>query len=359
LTSRHSLRARTKFTLSYAAFVLIAGLSILLVVWLFLLRYVPDRNIATQSGFVPNRSDLVDAFAPAATIAILFLIAFGLIGGWFLAGRMLAPLHRITAVARAIARGSFTERVTDSGPDDEFRELALAFNYMLDRIDDDIEQQRRFVANASHELRTPLAVIQTVADAALSDPSADASRALSRIQKTNARAIDLTEALLLLSRLELEVDVSDVVDLSLAAEEAEEALVSLGSARGVELRVTGDPAYARGSSALLTQVATNLIHNAIVHNLPEGGTVHVLTGVSGGWAQLIVENTGSVVPRDEVSHLTEPFLRSARHINASSHNGAGLGLAIVKRVVDVHRGTLRLSAPATGGLVAEVQLPLA
>lgn len=272
MSARHSLTARAKFTLSYAAFVLLAGLSILLVVGLFLLRYVPDRNIATQSGFVPNRSDLIDAFAPAATIAILFLITFGLVGGWFLAGRMLAPLHRITAVTRATARGSFTERVAKTGPDDEFGELATAFNQMLDRIEDDIAQQRRFAANASHELRTPLAVIQTVADAALSDPSADTSRALSHIQKTNARAIDLTEALLLLSRLERDVDLSEVVDLSLAAEEAEENLVHLASAHGVRIQLTTAVAHTRGSSTLLTQVATNLLHNAIVHNIPNGGT---------------------------------------------------------------------------------------
>ncbi|MGY1812476.1 HAMP domain-containing protein, partial [Blastococcus sp. SYSU D00820] len=164
---------RLRLTLSYAGFLLLAGTLLLGVVWLFLLRYVPDGVIVTGGSregtpglFVPNRSDLQRAFVPKAAAALAFLLGFGLAGGWLLAGRMLAPLTRITDATRLAAQGSLAHRIRLPGPRDEFRELADAFDGMLARLEAHVAEQRRFAANASHELRTPLAISQTLLEVA-------------------------------------------------------------------------------------------------------------------------------------------------------------------------------------------------
>jgi len=193
------LSVRLKLTLSYAAFLMLAGALLLAVVWVFLLRYVPD--VVFVSGMLgPNRSDLVSAFAPKAAAALVFLLVFGLVGGWILAGSMLAPLTRITHATRLAANGSLSHRIQLEGRNDEFRELADAFDAMLARLEAHVAEQQRFAANASHELRTPLAITQTLLDVARNDPNRDSGELIERLRFVNARAIELTEALLLLSR---------------------------------------------------------------------------------------------------------------------------------------------------------------
>ena len=131
---------------------------------------------------------------------LAFLLVFGLLGGWLLAGRMLAPLTRITDATRMAANGSLSHRIRLPGRRDEFRELADAFDAMLARLEAHVAEQQRFAANASHELRTPLAITQTLLDVARNDPNRDTGELVDRLHAVNARAIDLTEALLLLSR---------------------------------------------------------------------------------------------------------------------------------------------------------------
>src|SRR5699024_5666006 len=147
----------------------VAGVLLLAVVWLFLLRYVPDRALYSQEGFVPGRSDLERAFFPAASWALAFLLVLGLVGGWVVAGRMLAPLSRITTATRVAATGSLAHRIRLPGRRDEFRELADAFDAMLARLEAHVGEQRRFAANASHELRTPLATTQALLEVARRD----------------------------------------------------------------------------------------------------------------------------------------------------------------------------------------------
>ncbi|WP_420845459.1 sensor histidine kinase [Microbacterium sediminis] len=349
--------ARTKLALSYAAIVVVAGVILLAVVWLFLLRYVPDGPMRAPGPFIPNRSDLERAFWPRAAWALAFLVAFGLIGGWFLAGRMLAPLRQITQATRAAGEGSLSHRIRMTGRDDEFRELADAFDGMLDRIEAHVDEQRRFAANASHELRTPLAVTRSLLDVARRDPDADVATTLARLHETNERAIDLTEALLLLSRVERGGIEREPVDLSLAAEEAAETLLPLAEARGVAVEVTGEAAAAAGSAALLGQLVANLVHNAIVHNVPSGGRVRVLTAALGDEAVLTIENSGAHIAPAALPTLVEPFQRGSARTQTGGHDGAGLGLAIAARIVEAHGGQLHLSARAEGGLRVEVRLP--
>ncbi|MCS5497724.1 HAMP domain-containing histidine kinase [Cnuibacter physcomitrellae] len=350
------MSVRIRLTLSYAGFLLVAGTLLLAVVWVFLLRYVPSGDIATSGPFVPNRGDLVRAFLPPAAWALLFLLLLGLVGGWVLAGRMLAPLDRITTATRQAAQGALSHRIRLEGRQDEFRELADSFDSMLARLEAQVAEQQRFAANASHELRTPLATTQVLLDVARSDPDTDTRVLLERLAEINGRAIDLTQALLLLSRAEQVPFDREEVDLSLLAETAAESLLPLAERRGVAVEVSGNAALTSGSRALLLQLTTNLLHNAIVHNLPSGGTVSVTTASSPGWATLTLENSGEPLPPSEVGRYTEPFQRGADRAR-SDHDGVGLGLAIAARIVHAHGGTLELVPRAEGGLRATVALP--
>jgi two-component system, OmpR family, sensor histidine kinase VanS len=360
------LSVRLKLTLSYAGFLMLAGALLLAAAWLagqpgqsfdFLLRYVPGDVISTLGRLVPgNHSFLLRAFAPAAAIALAFLLVFGLVGGWLLAGRMLAPLTRITDATRTAATGSLAHRIRLPGRRDEFRELADAFDTMLARLEAHIAEQQRFAANASHELRTPLAITQTLLDVARNDPNRDTGELVDRLYAVNTRAIDLTEALLLLSRADQRSFSREHVDLSLIAEEAAEPLLPLAERRGLTIETSGDLTPTVGSHALLLQLSTNLVHNAIVHNLPEQGTVWVTTSVHPESAVLAVENTGEKLTPQFVSTLAEPFLRGTERIRAD-HAGVGLGLAIVKSITQAHDGTLTLTPRSAGGLRVTVRLP--
>jgi two-component system, OmpR family, sensor histidine kinase VanS len=355
------LSVRLKLTLSYAGFLMLAGVLMLAAVWVVVLRYIPDGVLSHMHPswwFLFDRSDPLHGFGSVAAIVLAFLLVFGLLGGWLLAGRMLAPLTRVTDATRIAANGSLSHRIQLEGRKDEFRELADAFDTMLARLEAHIAEQRRFAANASHELRTPLAVTQTLLEVARNDPSRENGELVDRLHTVNTRAIDLTEALLLLSRADQRSFTREHVDLSLIAEEATETLLPLAEERGVTIETSGDMTPTIGSHALLLQLSTNLVHNAIVHNLPDQGSVWVTTSVHPETVVLTVENTGGKLTPQLVSTLAEPFLRGTKRIR-TDHAGVGLGLAIVKSITQAHDGTLTLTPRAAGGLRVTVQLPAA
>jgi two-component system, OmpR family, sensor histidine kinase VanS len=354
MNRRPGLSARLKLTLSYAGFLLIAGAVLLLVIWVYLVRYAPEV-ISTPNGTLARSVRL--RLAPAMAMAGAFLLVFGLLGGWILAGRMLAPLTRITDAARMAANGSLSHRIRMAGPGDEFRELADVFDTMLEQLQSHVTEQQRFAANASHELRTPLAISQTLLDVAHNDPTRDQGELIQRLRTVNTRAIDLTEALLLLSRADRKSFTLQPVDLSLIAEEATETLLPLAEKRKITLNVTGQTTRTIGSEALILRMVTNLVQNAIVHNLPTGGTVTIHTESQHDASVLRVENTGDLLLPELVPTLTEPFQRGTERVRTDEHAGVGLGLAIVHSIVRAHDGTLDLTPRPTGGLRVTIRLP--
>ena len=350
------LSARLKLTLSYAGFLMLAGALLLVAGYFSLSRGVHPGVIF----LVRSHSDLLRDFAPTAAIVMTFLLVFGLLGGWLLAGRMLAPLTHITDATRIAANGSLSHRIQLPGRTDEFRELADAFDTMLARLEAHVAEQQRFAANASHELRTPLAITQTLLDVARNDLNGDTGELVDRLHAVNTRAIDLTEALLLLSRADQRSFTQEHVDLSLIAEEATETLLPLAEQRGLTIETSGEITPTTGSHALLLQLTTNLVQNAIVHNLPDAGSVWVTTSVHPKRAVLTVENTGEQLTPQLAATLAEPFQRGTKRIRADHAGvGVGLGLAIVKSITRAHDGTLTLAPRAAGGLRVTVQLPAA
>ena len=360
------MSVRLKLTLSYAGFLMLASALLLAAVWVFLLRYVPEvirveppTSAPLGPGiFVPDRADLLRAFAPKAALALGFLLVFGLVGGWILAGSMLAPLTRITNATRLAGNGSLSHRILLEGRSDEFRELADAFDTMLAQLEAQVAEQQRFAANASHELRTPLAITQTMLEVARKDPDVDTAELIERLRVVNTRAIDLTEALLLLSRTDQRSFTRERVDLSLVVDEAVETLFPLAEGRGITIEVLGEVTPTIGSHALLLQMTTNLLHNAIVHNLAEHGTVLVRTDLHPDDVELVVENSGEQVGPEVVGSLAEPFRRGTERIR-TDHAGVGLGLAIVESITRAHDGTLTITPRPDGGLRVAVRLPVA
>lgn len=364
------LSVRTKLALSYAGFLMFAGSLLITVVWFFLLRYVPVQALFVpeqaifvpgwetlgSSTFAPGRSDLWRAFAPKAAVALGFLLVLGLGGGWLLAGRMLAPMTQIRAATLTAMNGSLSHRIRLEGPKDEFRELADSFDAMLEQLEKHVEEQQRFAANASHELRTPLAISQTLLEVARNDPALDPVQLIDRLHAVNARAIDLTQALLLLSRADGNSFARETVDLSLLMDEATEILLPLAEKRRITIHASGEVTSTTGSRALLQQLTTNLLHNAIVHNLPEDGAVWVTTKSHPNSVELIIENSGEQLSSALISTLTEPFQRGTERIRTDSA-GVGLGLAIVKSITQAHEGTLTIAGRPDGGLRISAELP--
>ncbi len=284
------------------------------------------------------------------------LLAVGI--GWLIAGRVLAPLRRMSATARRVSESRLDERVAlEGGPNDELHELASTLDAMLDRLEGSVDAQRRFVANASHELRSPLTVIRTEADVTLSDPDATVAD-LRQMGHVVLEATDRTEALLdgllVLARSQRGVSREREVDLAVVTRRAAAPAAVEAVRQGVAVDVDAEPVRVRGDEPLLERLVANLTENAVRHN-ERGGYVHVRARQDGDEAVIDVVNGGARIPADAVPRLTEPFERLGR---AADGSGSGLGLSIVRAVAEAHGGRLRLGARPAGGLEAEVRLPL-
>ena len=361
------MSARLRLTLSYAGFLCVAGIGTVALL-VYVLRFVPEGNLTDDDGeHVPDRGDLVTALLPKLVVVLALLALIGLVGGWFLAGRMLRPLHTMHAVAQQVAAGSLEHRVRLRGSRDEFRELADTFDAMLDRLQASFDEHRRFAANASHELRTPYAVERAMLDVAIADPGGvDVDRLLRRLDQTNRRGTETVEALLSLAALDQgRSPVRTPVDLAELTAGVLADLTPLAEQAGLTVSAELGEGDLDGAEPLVRQLVTNLVLNGIRHNTGPGGRVQVTTGTTAdGRAELQVVNTGPVVSPALLAILTEPFVRGVGRTSAGGSGqpdpappGSGLGLAIVARVAAVHGAGLELDAPSAGGLCARVTFP--
>lgn len=368
---RRGVSARMKLTLSYAGAFGMAGALLVAAGWaVVLLRQFFGPLDQLLHAAIPwqVRQFLMEFIVPGSVIVIVLLTGFGFLIGWFVAGRMLAPLTRIGEAARLASQGSLSHRVALEGKGDEFRDLADVFDTMLERLEAHMAEQQRFAANASHELRTPLAIMRTQIEVAQADPDRDVDALLERLHQVNGQAIDLTEALLLMARADGQAFERARVDLSLLAEEAAETLLPLAERRGITIESKGDPAHVLGSPPLLQQLITNLLHNAVVHNLPVGGMIDLRVSTTSTTVVLRIASSGAPIAPELLATLTEPFQRGAGRTRRADtrpvdiagpveHRGLGLGLAIVQSIVRAHGATLHLNARPEGGLLVEVWFP--
>lgn len=354
---------RLRLTLSYAGFLLAAGAAALMGVYV-VLRYVPNYPLTfsnPRDAGVPiaSRQEILSAVVTWSAVILAALAVVGLVGGWWLAGRVLRPLTDLREAARTVANGRLDYRIRLRGPRDEFAEVADSFDHMLDRLSDAFAAQERFSANAAHELRTPLAVSRTILDVALAAPDGREDRqALERLSLTTDRAIELTEALLRLNDANQLTARHEAVDLAVVVEEALTDVGDEAAERGIAVEASVLPATVVGDPTLLRQLAVNLLQNGVRHNRPEGG-LWLRTYVDATSAWIEVESDGEPLAPAQVARFAEPYLRGAGRTAASEGpRGHGLGLALVERIVAVHRGRLTLEPRAAGGLRVVVTLPL-
>lgn len=297
-----------------------------------------------------------------ARLAVLFflvlaVLVFASVGvGWIMAGRVLRPVHAITAAARRLSQENLHERLRLIGPADELKELSDTFDEMLERLDRAFQGQRSFIANASHELRTPLAVIRTEIDVGLTPSASDGEiqRSAEVVRDAVSQSERLIDALLVLARSDGKVDHNEV-DLSMLVRRAQEQSAAKTAARGIHLKVDdAPPVLVAGDLALMQRLVRNLIDNAIEHNV-DGGWARVSVAESNGDAVLRVENGGEVIDPLDVGRLFGAFVRLRP--GTSGDHGVGLGLAIVKAIAEAHAGTAEAHARSDGGLVVTVRMP--
>jgi signal transduction histidine kinase len=306
-------------------------------------------------------ADTLETLLRYSAVAVLLLLLLAAFIGWLMAGRVLHPLQEITATARRASERNLHERISLQGPQDELKQLADTFDEMLERLDQSFAGQRRFVANASHELRTPLAVSRTVLEVALGDP--DASGDLRQVGRTllatNERSERLIDGLLALAKGDSEPALRVPVDLADVAVQTLDQVAAEAAEREVTVRSNLGPAPTTGDGVLLERLVLNLLQNGVRHNAP-GGWVEVTTGTApGGDAEVVVANSGPVVPRYEVDTLFEPFRRLSA-VRTRSDRGVGLGLSIVRAVARAHGGVVRAEPRESndgGGLVVRVSMP--
>jgi signal transduction histidine kinase len=305
-----------------------------------------------QAGASAQRSTTLTHLLIYSLLSLAGLTVLAAVAGWILAGRILRPVRRLTAAARAASEQNLSQRIALQGPRDELRELADTFDTMLERLDRAFTSQRQFIANASHELRTPLTVMRTAIDVVLAKPQPTHDELVSmtaEIRQAVDHAQRLIEALLVLARNDQTRTLTDPLNLATVAEDALEGR----TANDITTTTTLDEAPVTGDAMLLERLVTNLLDNAERYNLA-GGTIQISTSAHDATSVLRVVNTGAVVPADMVDHLFLPFTRLN---DRTRHDGFGLGLTLVSSIATVHGGTVHATAVPTGGLDISIRLP--
>ncbi len=305
-----------------------------------------------QAGAAAQRATTLAHLLAYSLLTLAGVTLLAAAAGWLAAGRILAPVHRLTAAARAASEQNLSQRIALQGPRDELRELADTFDTMLGRLDRAFASQRQFIANASHELRTPLTVMRTAMDVVLAKPQPARGELMSMaadIRQAAGHAERLIEALLVLARNDQARALTDPLDLAAVAEDALEGR----TADGITTTATLGQAPVTGDQVLLERLVANLLDNAERYNIP-GGTVTISTTTDNATCAVRVVNTGQVIPPGQVGRLFLPFTRLD---DRTRHDGFGLGLALVSSIAAVHGGTVHATAVPAGGLDITVRLP--
>jgi signal transduction histidine kinase len=384
---RRHLSARSRLTLLYASLFALGGAALVAITYLLVAHTFDDKAITSispgvqqaiaqclqaaqaggagvmskctglyvngvQAGASAQHSTTLAHLLTYSLLSLAVVTLLAVAAGWIAAGRILRPVHRLTAAARAAGEQDLSQRIALRGPRDELRELADTFDTMLERLDRAFTSQRRFIANASHELRTPLTVMRTAMDVVLAKPEPAREELMSMAAEVR-QAVDhserLIEALLVLARSNQARALTDPLDLAAVAEDALEGR----PAHGVTTTASLGEAPVAGDGVLLERLVANLLDNAERYNV-DGGTVTISTAAHDATSVLRVVNTGAVVPADMVEHLFLPFTRLA---DRTRQDGFGLGLALVSSIAAIHNGTVHATAVSTGGLDITVRLP--
>ncbi|WP_326698546.1 HAMP domain-containing histidine kinase [Streptomyces sp. NBC_01754] len=382
-SARHTT-IRTRIALVYGGVFLVLGTALLTTVNLASragtdsqARAIADSAAVAQPGFAvngplhnrgrlgpPTVYDVTDDVSDAAgrellywSVAALLVMSGCAVGvGWWTAGRVLRPVHAMTAKARRLSEHTLHERIAAGGPDDELKELGETLDALLARLEKAFDSQRRFIANASHELRTPLATQRAAIQIGLDDPSPeDLVRTRQTLLDNNRRSERVIEGLLVLARSERGLANSECEDVDLARVVVEESARPVPTGRPgprPEVAVSVEPCVVRGNRQLLAQLTANLLSNAVRYNV-SGGSVDVSLSADG---VLVVRNTGQKVAESDIAGFFQPFRRGEGRDRMGQ--GSGLGLSIVRSIAVAHGGRATAEPCPGGGLAVAVRLPV-
>jgi signal transduction histidine kinase len=322
-----------------------------------LLRTETGKAVVTIAGSGQRISDLHQLVIESA-IALAIMAVISTFLGWLVAGRVLRPLRTMTATTREISEENLHQRLAMEGPHDELRQLADTIDGLLERLEGAFDAQRRFVANASHELRTPLTTTRALLEMALTDPRATVQSfriTCQHVLEESEQQEELIDALLVLAHSQRGLAHRELIDLNAITAEVVSANEAEVAARGLDLDLSLSPATLAGDSRLIGRLVTNLLGNAVAHNI-ENGSIRLRVETRGGQAVLTIGNTGPMVPADQVQRLLQPFQRlSPERVGG----GLGLGLSIVGAIAAAHNATLEAAPGADGGLEVQVTFPRA
>jgi signal transduction histidine kinase len=345
-------RLRTRLTLLHAGLAFGCGVLLLAFVDLPLVVAGDTTHRPGTAESTATAGNLAEVLRYSA-LALVVIAGVSVALGWLIAGRALRPIEAITASARTLSADTLDNRPRVPAAYREFAELADTFDGLLRRLHESFTGQRQFVANASHELRTPLTVQRTLLQLTLADPDATAGTLRSACEEMLAlgeQQEHLISALLTLAAGYRPVEHAERVDL---AGLARAAVRDLDTAR-VTVRTALAPVTVTGDARLAASLVTNLVDNAVRHNVP-GGTVEVTTTPPG---RLTVTNTGAAIAAAEIDRMFQPFQRLGAD-RTDRTDGHGLGLAIVAAIAHAHRAPVTARPRPGGGLHVTVDFPSA
>ena len=371
---------RFRYTLLYSA--VLFGLAAVVVAAIYLVLVMSLRNEPYTTGYQklicftndqcykPITFRELERVVNSRTLTKLRNYSFGALGvlfvaslgvGWVVAGRVLRPIGRITAVARDIQATDLSRRIELPGPDDELKQLGDTFDAMLARLDAAFAAQRQFVADASHELRNPLAIIRTNVDVALADPRADPEdlrHTIVVVKRASDRMARLVDDLLALARRQEPILEHEPVDLGVAVTEASDDFVVPAAARNIVLdRAIAPGVVVTGDRDALKRAVANLLENA-VRLAPEGSRIRLATGGEGDQAWIAVADEGPGIAPEDQPHVFDRFWRADKG-RSRADGGTGLGLAIVRQIAEGHGGQIRLRSKVGVGSSFVIWLPVA
>ncbi len=306
--------------------------------------------------------ETLQRFLVLLVVAIPIALAVSLAGGWFLAGRALRPVDKITLAAQRIAAGDLSQRLSIPAAHDEIGRLAATFNNMIGRLDTSFRQIRQFTSDASHELRTPLTVMKGETDLVLRRPRLLDDYKL--VLESNLEEIDrmtrIVDELLFLSRADMgEVRVESLpVAMESLVQDIHRQAKLLAQDRNIDVLLgTVMPVVVQGDDLRLRELLLNLVENAMKYSHP-GGKVEISLLNDGREARLSVTDQGiGIAPADH----KKIFQRFFRTDVARGHTkkGTGLGLAICAWIAELHKGRVEVKSDLGQGSAFTVVLPLA
>jgi signal transduction histidine kinase len=374
---------RVRYTLLYSA--VLFGLAALVVVTLYVILSMTLAGEPVTSagrGLFCNRftnacirvavvnaqqieqlvnTETLDKLRDFSLKALGMMFVASLAIGWVIAGRVLAPIERITSVARDIQATDLSRRIELGGPEDELRRLADTFDAMLARLDAAFATQRQFLADASHELRNPLAIIRTNLDVAMADPDADPEdlrQALVVVRRASDRMGHLVDDLLALARGQAPTVQFEPVDLGAVVADASDDLVLQAEGREIVLDRTIVPGVVvSGEPDALKRAVANLLENAVRYS-PPGSRVRLAVGSERGRAWVAVSDEGPGIPPEDQPRVFDRFWRADK-ARSRAEGGTGLGLAIVRQIANAHGGEVQLQSRVGVGSTFTMWLPVA